>query len=94
MIIFPETNLLIGFTVLFSLIGFYVDFETVNLECLPDQLLIQNSTQLPNCFLVLSRDTGMKNARKYMNNLNKYICIFRSIFNILGERLLLSDIIK
>lgn len=34
MIIFSETTLLIRFTVLFCLIGFYVDFETVNLECL------------------------------------------------------------
>ena len=34
MIIFSETTLLVRFTVLFSLIGFYVDFETVHLECL------------------------------------------------------------
>lgn len=33
-------NLFIGFAVLSSLIWYYVVFETVNLECLPDQLLI------------------------------------------------------
>lgn len=34
----------------------------------------------------------MKNKGNYMNNLNKYVCMFMLIFNILGERFLLCDI--
>lgn len=43
MIIICDSNLLIIFTVLPSLIWFYVGFEAINLENLPNQLLVQNS---------------------------------------------------